>query len=107
VNQCNDDTPTEETCLIYAWIFRQRNGAKARLDEMVIEMNSREPEEIRKTFRAFIWDSVTDAHYPDERKLRNLLLEAALDRVDWGQLVEDYLERERRDAAEDRAEDPS
>jgi hypothetical protein len=100
----NDDTPTEETCLIYDWVFRRRNGAKARLDQMIIEMNSREPEEIRKTFRAFIWDSATDAHYRDERELRALLLDVALDRVDWDQLVEDYLERERRDAAEDRAE---
>jgi hypothetical protein len=39
-----------------------------------------------------------------ERELRARLLGVALDRVDWGQLVEDYLERERRDAAEDRAE---
>jgi hypothetical protein len=74
---------------------------------MIIEMKAREPEEIRKTFREFIWDSVTDAHYRDERELRALLLDVALDRVDWDQLVTEYLDRERIAAAEDRAEDPS
>jgi hypothetical protein len=94
----NDDTPTDETCVIYDWLFRQPNGARARLADLIIERRAREPEEIQAALYAFVWTSMF------ERELRARLLGVALDRVDWGQLVEDYLERERRDAAEDRAE---
>jgi hypothetical protein len=94
----NGDTPTDETCVIYDWLFRQPNGARARLADLIVERRAREPEEIRAALRAFLWKS------DDERELRALLLDIALERVDWDQLVEDYLDRERRDAAEDRAE---
>jgi hypothetical protein len=92
------DSPSEETGIIYDWLFRQPNGARARLADLIVERRAREPEEIQAALYAFVWTSMF------ERELRARLLGVALDRVDWGQLVEDYLERERRDAAEDRAE---